>query len=354
MRFDCFGTPAGSGAPAPPTRAANSRPGTPSSPASSPTASSAASTPTRATIVPVSATMARLLEAVRGRGRATGGLVDGTLAREIEAAGYRGDLARRFRSRCAALAPPRARRAATRPDLGLHAPARRRRAARRAAPPGLAFDCGGLAKGLFADLIAERMRGSFAVDCGGDLRFGGAPRRLEVTDPFGGPPLHVFEVRDGAAATSGIGRRSWLDADGRPAHHLLDPATGRPAFTGVVQATALAPTALEAEWRAKAARAERRSRLAHPRRRARARRRNHTTRHHDETDRRARPRRKSSRDGAGPVRRPMTWPRPREGARPDRRRRSRRRSSPRVAARPRRARPTDAEASPPPAARRSA
>jgi len=36
-------------------------------------------------------------------------------------------------------------------------------------------------------------------------------------------------------------------------HHLLDPATGRPAFTGIVQATALAPTALEAEWRAKAA-----------------------------------------------------------------------------------------------------
>ena len=97
------------------------------------------------------------------------------------------------------------------------------------------------------------MRGSFAVDCGGDLRFGGAPRRLEVADPFGGPPLHVFEVRDGAVATSGIGRRSWLDASGRPAHHLLDPATGRPAFTGVVQATALAPTALEAEWRAKAA-----------------------------------------------------------------------------------------------------
>ena len=54
-------------------------------------------------------------------------------------------------------------------------------------------------------------------------------------------------------ATSGIGRRSWLGSDGRPAHHLLDPATGRPAFTGLVQATALAPTALEAEVLAKAA-----------------------------------------------------------------------------------------------------
>src|ERR1019366_3637570 len=38
-----------------------------------------------------------------------------------------------------------------------------------------------------------------------------------------------------------------------PAHHLLDPGTGRPAFTGGVQATALAPTATEAEILAKAA-----------------------------------------------------------------------------------------------------
>jgi ApbE family len=38
-----------------------------------------------------------------------------------------------------------------------------------------------------------------------------------------------------------------------PARHLLDPATGRPAYTGVVQATALAPTAAQAEAIAKAA-----------------------------------------------------------------------------------------------------
>jgi thiamine biosynthesis lipoprotein len=121
-------------------------------------------------------------------------------------------------------------------------------------PPGVAIDGGGLAKGLFADLIAESLpHAALAVDCGGDLRFRGPRRRLRVADPFGGPSIHAFALEEGAAATSGIGRRSWIDADGRPAHHLLDPATGRPAFTGVVQATALAPTALEAEIRAKAA-----------------------------------------------------------------------------------------------------
>jgi thiamine biosynthesis lipoprotein len=54
-------------------------------------------------------------------------------------------------------------------------------------------------------------------------------------------------------ATSGIGRRSWVDADGNPAHHLIDPATGEPAYTGIVQATALAPSAFLAEVYAKAA-----------------------------------------------------------------------------------------------------
>jgi thiamine biosynthesis lipoprotein len=40
---------------------------------------------------------------------------------------------------------------------------------------------------------------------------------------------------------------------GALAHHLIDPATGAPAWTGLLTATALAPTALEAEALAKAA-----------------------------------------------------------------------------------------------------
>ncbi len=44
-----------------------------------------------------------------------------------------------------------------------------------------------------------------------------------------------------------------MGVDGSPAHHLLNPATGTPAFTGIVQVTALAPTATEAEVLSKAA-----------------------------------------------------------------------------------------------------
>jgi thiamine biosynthesis lipoprotein len=124
--------------------------------------------------------------------------------------------------------------------------------------PGTRLDSCGIAKGLLADIVAEQMpeARAFAVDCCGDIRFGGTAgltRTLRVDDPFGGEPLHEFSLRKGAVATSGTTRRTWLDRGGRPAHQILDPATGRPAATGIVQATALAPTALQAEVYAKAA-----------------------------------------------------------------------------------------------------
>ena len=56
----------------------------------------------------------------------------------------------------------------------------------------------------------------------------------------------------GAVATSGLRTRIWGTDEGF-AHHLIDPARGTPAWTGVIQATALAPTALEAETLAKIA-----------------------------------------------------------------------------------------------------
>ena len=59
-------------------------------------------------------------------------------------------------------------------------------------------------------------------------------------------------MRGGGVATSGLARRVWRSPGG-VAHHLLDPATGEPAWTGLISATALAPTALHAETLAKAA-----------------------------------------------------------------------------------------------------
>jgi thiamine biosynthesis lipoprotein len=206
--------------------------------------------------VPATAAMARFAAAVRRAGQRTGGLVDATLLDPLERAGYASDLG-----------PPlpladALRSAPARRPAGPNAAERWRsvRATRRSVirPPGVQLDSGGLAKGLFADLLAAALAtyASFAIDCAGDVRVGGTlgrPRPVEVLSPFDSSVVHTLRVTAGAVATSGIGRRSWRAPNGAPAHHLLDPATGRPAFTGIVQATALAPTALEAEMRAKAA-----------------------------------------------------------------------------------------------------
>jgi thiamine biosynthesis lipoprotein len=125
-------------------------------------------------------------------------------------------------------------------------------------PPGLRLDVGGIAKGAFADELAVMLEefDAYAVDCCGDVRVGGrhrVSRPVHIAGPFDGATLHTFPVTAGAVATSGIGRRSWTSAGGVPAHHMLDPRTGAPAFTGIVQASALAPSAARAEALAKAA-----------------------------------------------------------------------------------------------------
>jgi thiamine biosynthesis lipoprotein len=208
--------------------------------------------------VPVSILMGRFVEAVAGAAEQTAGLVDGTLLREIETAGYRRDLGRALPLPLALRLAPRRRAARPSRDGSWRRLAFDRSAGVVRRPPGVAIDSGGLAKGLFADVLSGMLdeHAAYAIDCAGDLRLGGAAglaRTVEVQSPFDGAVLHAFALVEGGVATSGIGRRSWIDARGTPAHHLLDPATGRPAFTGVVQATALAPTALEAEIRAKAA-----------------------------------------------------------------------------------------------------
>lgn len=208
--------------------------------------------------VPVSPLLRHLVEAALSASRDTGGLVDATLGAEIERAGYAAD----FQGEgipletALSLAPPRA------PAGPSPIPASSRVTSDASAgaiirPPGTMIDPGGIAKGAFADELVAQLAGfdGVAIDCAGDIRLGGrrpTPRPVEIESPFDGSTLHTFQIRHGGVATSGIGKRSWLK-DGLPAHHLLDPRTGRPAFSGVVQATALAPTALEAEVLAKAA-----------------------------------------------------------------------------------------------------
>ena len=210
--------------------------------------------------VPVSPVMARLIAAILEGARISGGLVDSTLVGEIERAGYEEHFeVDRAIPVAAALARAPARSPAGPAAVPLwEVVSLDLRAGTVTRPPGLRFDSGGIAKGLFGDILADllEMHPSFALDLAGDVRFGGSAgllRAVNVASPFVDSIVHRFELTSGAVATSGIGRRSWVDADGSPAHHLLDAATGRPAFTGIVQVTAIAPSGVEAEILAKTA-----------------------------------------------------------------------------------------------------
>ncbi len=213
------------------------------------------------TEVEISPLMTRFLLDAIGAARVSGGLVDATCLDAVERAGYDrsmefpagteyrgdGDLAM---PRHPAAPDGRARWAEVEVDVD-------RGRVRR--PPGIRFDSGGLGKGLAADLIAEALDEAcyFSVDCGGDLRAGGTRSpgsTVGIDGPRSGDGIiaETHLAPGHAIATSGITRRSWILPNGSRGHHLIDPGTGLPAFTGILQATAVAPTAVEAEVRAKA------------------------------------------------------------------------------------------------------
>lgn len=66
-----------------------------------------------------------------------------------------------------------------------------------------------------------------------------------------GSEVRLIVTGHGARAAVECAAR--LLIDGRRAHHLIDPRSGEPAWTGLLAATALAPTTLHAETLAKVA-----------------------------------------------------------------------------------------------------
>lgn len=126
-------------------------------------------------------------------------------------------------------------------------------------PAGVTVDLDGVAKGEVIDRALAAGRAAspditgLMVDLGGDLRCAGASPtgegwRIGVAGACetadNAPPVAVLALREGAVAYSGPGARDIL-VDGRPASHLIDPATGRPADG--VAACVVARTAAEAD-----------------------------------------------------------------------------------------------------------
>jgi thiamine biosynthesis lipoprotein len=131
--------------------------------------------------------------------------------------------------------------------------------------PGVRFDLDGVAKGWIADralALLGRHPGAI-VDADGDVALRVAHgERVPVgvgdpRDPETDLAVLALEAPTVApamfgVATSGISIHRWDDG-GRERHHLIDPRTGEPAVTDVVQATAIAGSARIAEALAKTA-----------------------------------------------------------------------------------------------------
>ena len=117
-------------------------------------------------------------------------------------------------------------------------------------PAGVGLDLGGIAKGWTSDLAAEAaVREGLPwslVSAGGDLRIVGEapPIDVRIEDP-GAPSETAATLRldSGALASSSTLRRAW----GPDLHHILDPRTGAPTDSPIVQSTVWASTCAEAE-----------------------------------------------------------------------------------------------------------
>lgn len=132
-------------------------------------------------------------------------------------------------------------------------------------PAHVQIDLGGMIKGRTVDDAVSPWRGplslgglpALAIDAGGDAVLVGDPDGegwlVDVEDPRDPERvLLTMHVRDRSVATSASNRRVWRRGDERM-HHLLDPRTGRPSTTDLVQATVIAPTTEAADVLAKTA-----------------------------------------------------------------------------------------------------
>jgi FAD:protein FMN transferase len=121
---------------------------------------------------------------------------------------------------------------------------------------GVRIDLGATAKGLAADRAAaaacQAAGCGVLVSLGGDVSIAGpSPQegwRVRVTDDHRSDPSAPGQwivLEGGGLATSSTSVRRWRNADG-PAHHLIDPATGRSAESFWRTASVTAASCLDA------------------------------------------------------------------------------------------------------------
>jgi len=124
---------------------------------------------------------------------------------------------------------------------------------------GVRLDFGGIGKGFAVDYALRSLppgSGGVLINAGGDLAVRGPIPEggwiCDVAATENSATEETILLREGAMATSGLGRRQWL-RDGRPFHHLINPRTGEPGESPWRIVTVVARTCVAAEVAAKVA-----------------------------------------------------------------------------------------------------
>jgi thiamine biosynthesis lipoprotein len=111
--------------------------------------------------------------------------------------------------------------------------------------PGMEIDLGSTAKGYAGRRVAELLRDSGVtsalLNLGGNIQTvgpkpDGSPWRIAVQDPQSDGQLGTLSVTDMAVVTSG-GYERYFEENGETFWHIMDPATGRPAKSGLISVT---------------------------------------------------------------------------------------------------------------------
>lgn len=111
-------------------------------------------------------------------------------------------------------------------------------------PEGMRLDLGAVGKGFAADETAGILRengvNSALLDFGGNIltigsKPDGSPWRVGVRDPDSEGNLGVLELSGQGVSVSGGYEKFFVGEDGERYWHILDPATGAPARSGLVQ-----------------------------------------------------------------------------------------------------------------------
>lgn len=123
--------------------------------------------------------------------------------------------------------------------------------------PGQSIDLGGIGKGYASDrfikVLKEHGISSAFINIGGNVstlgnRPDGSPWSIGIRHPRQeGCLLGAVKVTGKAVVTSGDYERYFIDREGKKWHHILNPATGYPAESGLISVTAVADSAMTAD-----------------------------------------------------------------------------------------------------------